>query len=126
MKKNRTSKTKSRARPFIKWFVFLIVAISILVYSNNQKKRDIELNGIENIAIVSSVKYTSYIADERTGKRVSFYLLNLDYQFEGKQISKILELQPNEYDQQVGRKLNVGDTLKIIHSCVNPQNLKLK
>lgn len=123
--KRRSNKKKNKDKPFFKIIGLLIAAFSILIFAETRKEKDIETHGFENTATVNNYKYISYIDNARSQKRISFYRIGLDYQYNGHNYSVTLELQANEYHDKIGYKLNEGDKISIIHSSVNPKNMTL-
>lgn len=110
-------------KPFIKVFALLIVLSSILFAYEKRNRREILTNGVENIGIIQSDKYVSFLDNEKSKQTISFHQIQFDYQFNGTNYSKTLELNLQEYQEKIGHKLNTGDTIKIRHSMRNPENV---
>ncbi|MDE5423614.1 hypothetical protein L3073_15450 [Ancylomarina sp. DW003] len=112
-------------RPYFKIIGLLIVAFSILIFVERRREKDIEVHGFENSATVNYYKYVSYFDNARSKNRISFYRIGIDYQYNGNDYSVTIELQPNEFNDKIGYKLNIGDEISIKHSSLNPKNVIL-
>ncbi len=112
-------------KPYFKIIGLLIVAFSILFFVENRKEKDIETHGFENSATVNYYKYVSYLDNAKSQKRISFYRIGFDYHYNGNDYSEIIELQPSEFNDKIGYKLNIGDEISIKHSSLNPKNVSL-
>ena len=123
MKKTNNTRFNNKENPYFIIIGFLIVAFSILIFSESRKEKDIETHGFDNVATVSSYKYVSYIDNARSQNRISFYRIGLDYQYNGHNYSVTLELRPNEFKDKIGYELNKGDEIAIRHSSLNPKNV---
>ena len=109
--------------PLLKVIGIAIVLSSILLIFEKNKSQELISNGIKNTAIVKSHKYISFLDNEKSKQTISFHQIGLDYQFNGINYSKTLELNLQEFKNKIGQKLNAGDTIKIKHSMKNPENV---
>lgn len=120
-KKNKSS----RSKPLVRWGIVLILAVAYLIFNTVRGKKDLELNGVENTAVVQAVDYVSFITDEKSGKRVTFYKVKIEYIFEMDTISKVMEIQPQTFQKKFDSDLKIGELIKIKHSTKNLENVKL-
>jgi hypothetical protein len=114
------------AKPVFKVLAFLIFLFSILIIIESNKKKEIDTHGINNTGLVNFCEYVSYIDNAKSQKRISFYRIRVDYEYNGSNYSATIELQPQEYKEQIGKKLNKGDKISIRHSIKNPNNFIIK
>ena len=122
MKRNsNNTKNNSKEKPFFRIIGLLIVVLSILIFIESRKEKDVETHGFDSLATVVNYKYISYIDNARSQKRISFYRIGLEYKYSGSNYSITLELQPNEFKEKIGYKLNKGDKISIRHSSLNPK-----
>jgi len=120
------TKASTKNYTFLKILGLFIISFAVLFYYQGNKNRDIESNGIDSVAIVNYFKYISYIDNDKSSKRISFYRIGFDYHYNGSDYSSILELQPNEFKDKIGRDLKIGDKINIRHSMSKPKNVIIK
>jgi hypothetical protein len=100
--------------------IFLVLAA--LGYKKNQ---DFEENGVQNICHVTLFKHVHFIDNAQGQQTVSYYIVEFEYEFQDSGYSKKLELKPEEVKEKLGRLLNPGDRINIVHSKYDPENVQL-
>ena len=109
-----------------KRFLFIILICVLYLASNKYfNKKDINLNGVINKAIVERCQYFNYKENAKSSKRVKFYKINIKYYFEGEEYRKTLSLSESEYSKKIYYKLSPNDQLKIKHSRSNPNIINI-
>ncbi len=109
--------------PLLKVIGLVFVLSLILLIHEKNKNKELISNGVENIAIVKSYQHVIFLDNEKSKQTISFHQIGLDYQFNGINYSKTLEIDLQEFKNKIGHKLNNGDTIKIKHSMRNPENV---
>lgn len=105
--------------------VTFLIAIVFLISYCAVKNEDIELHKVNNVALVKDITYFDYIDDPYSQRRICFYRIKLEYQFKQELYLRTVELKPEEYESFYSSNLNIGDSINIMHSSINPLNVKL-
>ncbi len=123
--KVKNSVLENKGKPLFKVLGLIVLLFSILIFIETRKEKEIDSFGMDNVGIVDYCQYVSYIDNAKSQKRISFYRIRVDYQFKGGNYSATIEMQPQEYNDMFGYKLNKGDEIAIKHSTQNPNYVRI-
>ena len=121
----RTEKRLDAKSYRIKYSALFIVLFLILVVNKTRERNDIEIHGVNNVAIIDSYKFVSFVENAKSRKKISFYRIGFNYQYNSRNYSTFLEIQTSDFKEKVGRRLEKGDEISIRHSRNNPEHVKL-
>ena len=125
-KKEKNSILINKGKPLFKVLGLIALLLSILIFMEIRKDKEIDTHGIDSIGIINYCEYVSFIDNAKSQTRVSFYRIRVDYQYGEKKYSSTIELLPHEYADKIGKKLHKGDEIPIRHSILNPNNFIIK
>ncbi|MCB0501684.1 MAG: hypothetical protein KDD32_03310 [Bacteroidetes bacterium] len=118
-----TSRRKGKLMIYI---VAIICSIFlILISTKNVSQRIIKLNGIENVAYVTNSEFISFIENDMSGRRISFYRINMKYEHNDVEYNKIFEFSKLDFDKIFGKELVEGDEISIRHLKRYPRRVIL-
>ena len=126
----KTKSSLSQKKTFIKSPVFrilglLIILMGLLFTVTSIHKKDIQQNGFDNTATVNSCELISFIDNAKSQNRISYYSIRFDYNFNGFNYSKTIEMDINEFNKKFDHKIRPNDLIKIGHSYINPKNVMI-
>lgn len=115
-----TSKEKQNRKTLSKLFFLIGICLLFFFLINRQNESEINQYGITTIASVKNITYRSYRNNAKEAKTISFYEIDIEYNYKGQLYKKNLQLQTHEFHENIKE-----NRLKIMHSSRNPEKLKI-
>jgi len=114
------NKEKQNRKTLSKLFLLIGICLFIFILINQQNKNEINQYGIITIASVKNIIYRSFRNNAKEAKTISYYEVDIEYNYKGQLYKKNLQLQTHEFHENIKE-----NRLKIMHSSRNPEKLKI-